>query len=304
MAAHFGQPQFKITLASAGWGMLLLNVFILAVAIIYNNNLAYLIAFFLAAFNGMGLVRSIFNLRYLELRPWQMISNFVGQNAVWEGELINHGQKSKYNLRICLSGHPAVHVLQLAGAAKQKIKLTLPLTRRGSFLAPPVIVQSLFPLGIIQVALLWPQSLTYDAYPRLQGDFSLNHAFLCPTEGDQSGQGKGGDDFAGHRPYHNGESLRHVDWFLWARKPGTPQVKLFDGGSKLQYLLRWDDVRHLADDEAKLSQMACWIFRAMEQELSFRAELPNCLNEEDEFTLAEPDPYYYLHALAVWPKVV
>ncbi|MBP5296197.1 MAG: DUF58 domain-containing protein [Bacteriovoracaceae bacterium] len=305
MAAQVLLPKFKISLAKAGWGMLLLNLFILTVAIIYNNNLCYLIAFFVAAFNGIGCGRSIYNLRYLTLRPWQMLSNFVGQNAVWEGELINQGRAAKYNLVLSFPGQKAVHILLLAAGAKEKIKLILPLTQRGSFTAPPITLESKFPLGIIQVAIVWPQQLKYDAYPRLAGDPSLNHAMLWPTEGEQSGQGRGGDDFAGHRTYRNGESLRHVDWFLWARRPTNLQVKIFEGGSKLQYILRWDDVRHLPDEEAKLSQMAQWMFSAIEKNVSFRAELPNCPNWDDELNAAmAPDAQYYLHALAVWPEMV
>jgi len=295
-------PKFKIRCSRSGTGMLLLNLFILAVAIIYNNNLCYLMAFLVAAFNGMAFLKAFFNLRYLQLNAWQVSSNFVGQNARWAGELVNLSGQAKFNLEISVGDYPPVELTYLPPAAHAEVKLLLPLAQRGSFTVPPVQVASKFPLGMLLVTTIWPQELVYDAYPRLVGDPSLQANFMMLPEGDQSGQGTGGDDFTGHRRYQEGTSLRHVDWFLWARRPDNLQVKVFAGGSKLEYLLRWADVQHLADDEAKLSQLALWMFTAQEKNISFRAELPNCLPPDPEEGPVPPE--YYLHALAIWPQMV
>ncbi len=295
-------PKFKMRLSRSGLGMLLMNLFILAVAIIYNNNLCYLMAFLVAGFNGVAFLKAVYNLRYLDLKAWQVDSNFVGLSALWEGELINRSGKTKFNLEVYFSGQTPVELWRLKGGQKQKSKRALPLTQRGSFTVPPVIVASKFPLGMLHVAVQWPQDLKYDAYPRLKGNPELTANFMLLPEGDQSGQGTGGDDFAGHRKYQEGESLRHVNWFLWAKRPDSLQVKVFAGGSKLEYLLRWADVQHLADDEAKLSQLALWMFTAQEKNISFRAELPNCVPSLEEGP--KVDPQYYLHALAVWPQPV
>jgi uncharacterized protein (DUF58 family) len=81
-----------------------------------------------------------------------------------------------------------------------------------------------------------------------------------------------GEDFAGHRLYQPGASLKQVDWKAYAR--GQPLLlKEFGSRGEGALHLRYQDVL-VQDPEAKLRQLAAWVFACASQNRPFSLELP------------------------------
>lgn len=82
-----------------------------------------------------------------------------------------------------------------------------------------------------------------------------------------------GEDFAEHRLYQPGASLKQVDWKAYAR--GQPLLlKEFGSRGDGALHLRYQDVL-VEDIEARLRQLSAWVFACASQNRSYSLELPN-----------------------------
>jgi uncharacterized protein (DUF58 family) len=129
-----------------------------------------------------------------------------------------------------------------------------------------ILLSTTFPASVFRISQVIDREEYYYAYPRAIGE----RPFPTPSSGlrgeGELGLGRG-DDFVGHRVHQLGESERHVDWKLFARK-GLKQVKEFVGGSEAHVILRETDLMDIPF-EARLAQLAKWVLEADKRGLSF-----------------------------------
>ncbi|GDX79463.1 hypothetical protein LBMAG42_12740 [Deltaproteobacteria bacterium] len=241
-----------------GWVFVALVAGVLFGAVNTGNNLVYLVLGVLLAMLVVANVLAEWNLRALVVErrlPGELfegaacaggyvLRNPRGRGAAWLVELVEQqGAQARAVVERC----PA------SGSVFVAADFTFP--RRGAAPLTAVRIESAFPFGLVR---RWRDlSLPGEVlvYPRI----SSRHAPLAPHgEGDEladRGRPSDGGDFAGLRPWRQGDPLRRVHWPTSARV-GAPMivVRVAEGADEvvlrldptLQGEAREDGIRRLA----------------------------------------------------------
>jgi uncharacterized protein (DUF58 family) len=106
-------------------------------------------------------------------------------------------------------------------------------------------------------------------------------------------QGVGADDFAGLRPYHSGDSLRHIHWKVAARQQGL-LTKQFGGDRSEELWLDWSSLPDVPLEQ-RLSILTRWVLLAEREGKSYGLRLPGLVLEPDR---GGPHRHQCLKALA------
>lgn len=243
---------------------------ILLGAINYDNGLAFALVFLLTGLGMVSILHTWRNLQGLRLEAGRAQAVFAGEPARFPLGLYNNGSESR----------PAVTLAPAAGGTitldvapgMQWIDLTRTAPRRGRLSLGRLTISTRFPLGLFRA---WsPLELNMDClvYPAPAPQRGLPPGQPGVT-GSGSERGQGHDDFAALRPYHAGDSLRHVDWKAVAREQGM-HTKQFAGEAAQELWLAWELLPNLTA-EARLSRLCRWVLEADAAGLAYGLRLPD-----------------------------
>lgn len=221
-------PQRRLFLLPTrfGLGWASLVVVLLLFGINYQNNLAYVLAFWLFSLGTVTLVRTWRNLLGVRLTLRLPAEVFAGSEA---------------RLGVVLSGGRPRTALEVhAGEAMTRVDLpegrgeallALPVPRRGFQALPRLRLETCWPLGLVR-ALAWVESAeTLLVYP-------------CPGDDDEpshrhTGDGLEASDFAGLRRAQPADSPARLAWKQWSRT-GILAAKAFSVPPRQQLWLDYD----------------------------------------------------------------
>jgi uncharacterized protein (DUF58 family) len=244
------------TRAGLGFAVLLLGM--LLAGLNYSNSVALLIAFVLAGVMLVAMNLCHRNLLGLVLESLALPPAFAGERARLALRLRNESAAPRHAFEARLGAHTAT-LASLAAGASQALELELPTLRRGRMAVPRISLATEFPFGLFR-AWTWvhaPDPLL--VYPTPRGN--------RPPPIDASDQDSGtlalaggNDEWAGLRPFRDGDSPRQVAWKAYAR--GAPLlVKEYTGRSSRALRFDYDALGGL-DRERRLEQLARWIVDA------------------------------------------
>ena len=108
-------------------------------------------------------------------------------------------------------------------------------------------------------------------YPAPEGALPMPSGY-APQPGVHARRGAGVDEWAGLRPFRDGDSPRQVDWKAYAREAPLLVKEYHASGTELR-IFDYARVR-LADPEARLSQLARWVVDADARGERYALELP------------------------------
>jgi uncharacterized protein (DUF58 family) len=266
-----GQRRIYVLPTSAGLGMAGALTVMLIASINYNLNLGYGVLFLLAGTALVSIFHAFRNLLHLSLSPGRVEPVHAGQDAQFQLLISNPRHDRRPGLQLKVPG--ASTTFELAADDTATITLAIPTTKRGWLPMGRVVLETLWPLGLIRAwSVLVPdtQCLVYPAPeaqpPPLPGDMSSGQGLQRSAVGD--------DDFAGLRAHQLADSPRHVAWKTVAR--GGPMLtKQFSGmdGGDLQ--LDWSALPPQLDTEARLARLSAWILAAEARGLRYALHLPN-----------------------------
>ncbi len=225
---------------------------------IYNNNLAFILCFFLVALFLIGMVQTHANLRNIKIEKLIIFlspSEGVGHGVVWlksnnaEGHsqlrLQSKGGDDQFDIRIDeifkKSLHPQYFDFTTGQWGKKKLKRLKMSTR--------------YPFGFFYVWRYFDIPTEYHIFPKPSGDRPLEHSV---HEGINEGVNRqlNGDDFSEHKKYVLGDSQKHIDWKAYAR--GRPLLtKKFEEGQRQTYIIDYD--KALGNEERRVRQLSKWI---------------------------------------------
>ncbi len=225
---------------------------------IYNNNLAFILCFFLVALFLIGMVQTHANLRNIQIEKLIIFlspSEGVGHGVVWlksnnaEGHsqlrLQSKGGDDKFDIRIDeifkKSLHPQYFDFSTGQWGKKKLKRLKMSTR--------------YPFGFFYVWRHFDIPTEYHVFPKPSGDRPLEHS---AHEGINEGVNRqlNGDDFSEHKKYVLGDSQKHIDWKAYAR--GRPLLtKKFEEGQRQTYIIDYE--KALGNEERRVRQLSKWI---------------------------------------------
>jgi transglutaminase-like putative cysteine protease/uncharacterized protein (DUF58 family) len=236
------------------------------------NGAAYLLAFLTGALGIVSYVYAKANLRGLEVRVGAAPVVRAGEGEVLMVELRAASGHSPCGIEVILVGAAkATFVEQIPSGQSVRLHLRLP-----SVSGPlRLLLRSAYPLGLLRAQRQVNVELTRYAIPEATGSLPLPEIRTSHEgEGGKSGGGKlsrDGDDFAGVREWHMGDSPRHIDWRAVAR--GRPlMVKTWARNSGDSVHLEWQNMS-IAESE-RPGQMVRWVQTCEQQGISYSLSLP------------------------------
>jgi uncharacterized protein (DUF58 family) len=190
---------------------------------------------------------------------------FAGERLLVPVLLDNSGQRARFSVQLFFQGEAPVSCDVPANSWTQ-VELPLTSKQRGLHALEQFTLSSTFPLGLFRTWSPVRFDTTYLVYPTPAKQSGLPQEALYQPK--QTGdKGRGSDDFAGLRSYHQGDSLRHIHWKTLAKDQGL-HTKQFGGDRSDEMWLDWRTLEHL-DKEARISQLARWVIDAEQAGISY-----------------------------------
>lgn len=264
------QRRIYILPTRAGISFMLILFAMFMAAINYNNSLAYLLTFLLTSLAIVSILHCHRNLQGISLRSTAPEANFAKQPLNFPVYLHNPSSRARVAIKL---GWPKQkpQCCDLAPGASHWLQLTDQAAQRGWQPMQRITLYSRYPLGLFHAwshinfnnpALIYPQPIgTHQLPPQ-----------SSVSQGSEGSLGQGSHDFAGQRPYHPGDSMRHINWRALAREHGM-LTKQFTGNQSDLLLLDWQMVENLPL-ELKLSQLCRWVVEAQQANLRYGINLP------------------------------
>lgn len=237
----------------------------------FNNNLALLLVFVTGAAAQLTTHIAYRNLVGLEVQAVSAAPVFAGETACFLLHLANPTERPRYSLAGALATSEYGTCIDLPVGTQRAMKLALPSTGRGWLHAPPLRLETRYPLGLFRAwSWLFPDARCL-VYPQPARDVPP-----LPTTGEgHSGDAhKGeGDQVHGLRNYRPGDALKHIAWRtsarhdqLYSREMETPR----DAACVLDY-----KVLEGMGREQRLSVLTAWVLMAEHRQLIYSLVLPN-----------------------------
>lgn len=258
------RPQ-QVYIVPTGFGALYATglLLMLLMAYTYQNNLAYLMTFFLTSF-GFGVMFSTHKFvqgAKLEPRPIPLYE---------EGEKIAPPFRP-------LSPTEAPQAAKLRPPRSPALKETANgawlLEKRGWHEISSVQIRSRFPLGLFQAWKKVPTRLTIVAAPRAI-DHGLNAATGLAGEDDEKTVAlSSAEELRGLAPAREGVPTSAIDWKAVARGRGLVQ-KEFESPRDARTVIDWERTRSLGTTETRLQQMSYWLRQARKARRAVEIRLP------------------------------
>ena len=237
----------------------------------YDLSLGYILTFLLVGLGINAMLHTFRNLAHLQVSPGRVAPIHAGEDARFTLKLRNPGARNRFEIGLTRDRR-AVEFHDVAAHCDAVATVLVPASHRGLLRPGRVTLFTFYPLGLFRA---WSY-LNLDAqcivYPRL----AVRGTPLPQAEhsgGTGALYGRGQEDFSGLRPYHPGDSPRHIAWKAAARGQGL-LTKQFTGRADAELWLDWRQFPAAMDVEQKLSQLARWVVDAQASGISFGLRLP------------------------------
>jgi uncharacterized protein (DUF58 family) len=263
------QRRIFILPTQRGLGFALLIVLLMLIAFVYNNNLAYMLAFLLASVFFISILHTYNALAGLQVQEGQSIAVFAGEQASFGVQITNPTHIVREHVQVSIT---IPESFKLNANSKIHIGLPVPTQRRGQYPIGTVTLSSSYPLGLFRAwspirfnSKLW-------VYPKPSQQTTPWPEAAAATS--QQGQfKKGGDEFYSLQGYHAGDSIRHIHWKAYAKGLGL-YSKQFGGESSAEIWLDFSQTPGQSLEE-RLSQLCRWVIDAEQGGLRYGFILPN-----------------------------
>lgn len=258
-----------------------------------SNGAAHLLGFLLAALAAVSAVHAWMNLRGLRVRAGKIAPVFAGERLTVPLAVTAAPRSTPRALR--LDAGDTTHAVAIDAATAEcevSAVLSMATERRGCFTRLRITAASAYPLGFFTARRRFVVEQEFCVYPRPAGTAPMPHATVASQE-RREGTRIEGDDFAGVRPWVQGESQRHIDWKAAARSDSLLTKQWAgDGGETVHF--DWRDTPP-GDVETRLSQLAQWIVTSDRAGFRYALTLPGTMVAADR---GDAHRHACLHALA------
>jgi uncharacterized protein (DUF58 family) len=241
--------------------MLALTLLVLLVASInYQLNLGYLLTFLLAGCAVVAIHISHANLTGISLHLLPPEPVYAGANAHFVIELQNPGKRPRYALAASRQGAQQWVWSNLGAQGTARLSLGVETRRRGLQNLPPLVLQTLFPLGTFRVWTLWRPAAQLWVYPAPE----LHPPPLPGSNADAdpiaAGVRSNSSEPDGVRAYRRGDALRQI---VWKKAAKTGELVSRDQSAQQSRRL-WLSAQQteLHDPEARLRRLCAWVLMA------------------------------------------
>jgi len=259
-----------------GLGFVVLIALLLLIAFVYNNNLAYMLAFLLASVFFITILHSYKALAGLVVQKGRSQAVFAGEAAGFDIHISNPGNTERHQLQIALQDSQS---LTMPPHSVAQVTLYSVARKRGRHKAGTVTLSSTYPLGLFRA---WsPIRFDFDAlvYPK-PSHLEIPFPQTLSSEGVQGVSLKGGDDFYGLQQYQSGDSIKHIHWKAFAKGLGVFS-KQYGGEHASEEIWLDYDLAPGHDVEERLSQLCRWVVDAEQAGIRYGFALPRLKRPPD-----------------------
>ena len=236
----------------------------------YALSLGFVLTFLLGGMALVSILHTYRNLAQLTVSAGKTMPVFAGQQASFPLCLTSSSTTERYAVGVMPEKQPPQFIDVLAGETVTTA-LSLHAPQRGILQPGRFTLFSRFPLGLFHAWSKLDLAMTCIVYPQ-PDTVRLPQLTGIQYRGDRAIAAEGSDDFRGMRPYHTGDSLRHVAWKAMAQGRGM-LTKEFSGQALAQLWLDWDNLAGM-DTEARLSRLCRWVLDAQNAGLSYGLRIP------------------------------
>jgi uncharacterized protein (DUF58 family) len=237
----------------------------------YNLSLGYVLTFLLGAMGVNTMLYTFRNLAGLHLSPGRVRPVFAGEAAHFTICIDNPGATSRYSIGLTRDKKDASFT-DVPAQQATLLGIAVPAARRGLLRPGRLTLFTRYPLGLYYAWAYFEPAMQCVVYPRpAPPGLALPPASSSAGQGIEYGQGQ--EDFFGLRPYHPGDSPRHIAWKAAAHGRGL-LTKQFTGRADSELWLSLDQLPARMDIEEKLSRLARWVLDAHASGMSFGLKLP------------------------------
>lgn len=253
----------------AGFGFLLFVVVILLVAINYQNNMVFGLAFLLSSLLVITILHTWGNLSGLTVSSLRAIPVFAGESACFEIRISRPVRGARHAITLSWLDGDSTHV-SLLEESEAVVELSLAARRRGVLRPGRLLIESHYPLGLVRCWSWIDLALETLVYPQpLESGFdSVNSG---ETEFGEILANLAGDDYYGLREYQAGDSLKQVAWKHYARGHDL-QTRQFAAYRDHQLWLDYE--MFTGDVEARLSALCFEVLRVEANNEEYGLRLP------------------------------
>jgi len=252
-----------------GLGFVLLIVLLMLIAFVYNNNLAYMLAFLLASVFFITILHSYKALSGLVVQPGRSQAVFAGEAAGFDIHINNPTEIERHQLQVTLQDTQS---LTLQPQNAEQVTVYSLTAKRGWHHAGTVTLSSSYPLGLFRAWSPIRFNLKALVYPK---PASVEMPFpKAPSEENQQGfSGNGADDFYGLQEYQSGDSIKHIHWKAFAKGLGVFSKRYGADQSLEEIRLDYDHAPG-HNSEERLSRMCRWVVDAERAGIRYGFALP------------------------------
>lgn len=254
-----------------GMGFAAVLMLMLIGSVNYNLSLGHVLTFLLGAMGINTILHTFRNLAKLRLSAGRVQPVFVGDTAHFTIYIDNVGATDRYSIGLT---RDKKHAVFTDVPARQAVFLGIgvPAPRRGLLRPGRLTLFTRYPLGLYHAWAYFEPAMQCVVYPRpAPPGLPLPLALSGVGQGAEYGQGQ--EDFFGLRPYHSGDSPRHIAWKAAARGQGL-LTKQFSGRADSELWLSWELLPEHMEVEEKLSRLTRWVLDADASGIAFGLRLP------------------------------
>lgn len=232
--------------------------------VVYNNNLAFVLCFFLMALFLIGMVQTHNNIKKINI---EKLTVFLSPSQSFGKAMVlvkseNLEKSNQINIE-CNSNddHIQVNINTIFEKSLHSEYFDFKTGSWGKKKIKKVRLSTRYPFGFFYAWKNFSYSKDYFIYPKPMGQLKLP-----PTEQDdrdaKSHKKNKGEDFSEHKKYQIGESHKHVDWKAYARH-SILLIKKFHDGDKEFYSIDYEKTR--GDEDKRMAQLSKWIHQCEEK---------------------------------------
>jgi len=242
----------------AGLAFTALLFLMLLAGLNYANSLALFLTFVLTGFALVVMQQCHRNLLGTEVVAALAPAVFARSTGALQLTLANTDHIERMRIEAALPQGRLV-LADLAPQSRQRLDLPLPAPRRGVVRIERLRLSTAHPFGLFRVWTWVHTEVPMLVYPHPHGGLPMP-ADSARNAGARAHMGAGADEWAGLRPFRDGDSPRQVDWKAYAREAPLLVKEYVQGASELR-VFDFEQLRSL-DQEARLSQLARWVVDA------------------------------------------
>ena len=269
----------RIYILPSGRGFMFLGLIVVLIltAATYNNNLIFILAFFLFSIFFVSMLQTHYNLKGVRL-------TYVGCEDAFQGDsmsLLFHleQKRARHKKAIRIRANSRKFTTLKGGYEEMRPHETTRATRveilawkRGKHRVPEMVVETLYPLGIFRAWTVFRPEGEMMVYPRAEASLTLEPGVFDLGESELGMRSTPDGDFGELKNYLPGESYHQIAWKHYART-GELYTKVHWGSEHKHYVIPWNPPLN-GEFEKYLMTLSGWVKMATEENASFELETP------------------------------